>query len=536
MKTYPFLLSLFMSFGLMSFDSEAKTAVDFPYYEFNNSSHFDIRRVETTGDSVIVFADLYSRPDSWVKISSGSYIKGNRSGKILQIDSCDGLELDKEVYPGVSGRIPFVMKFAALSAEDDSFDFIESDMPGAFVVRGISIDMPLSDGTVTCHLEGNVTDSLVGRLIVMEATEDFRTVDHFISIPVDNGRFSYDFHADKDGYYDLIPFNELLDGSWRNGNFFAFDGTVNFNIPSRGEMIEVSSSHPDQMLATEMINMIVPTYALINEKGRTISDDNMFTKEGKELLGKMKSAGPEELLSLRSQLSSGDFYSPEYKAFRTFRDSLEQGLSKKELEFYAAKPSLYALTKVYNALQYSRDDEDRKKRFCELYDNLLVDYRPDYYYHDKIKALRIAEQLKPGNQYIDYNITLDNGEKISLSELAAGKVTLIDLWASWCGPCRKLSMEYIPVYEKYKDDGFNVISIAREQYADDMKRAVEQDGYPWKTYLELNDENNIWMLNGVGNGGGTTFLIDKTGKIIVVHPSAKELDEYIFVLKQMGRL
>ena len=61
-----------------------------------------------------------------------------------------------------------------------------------------------------------------------------------------------------------------------------------------------------------------------------------------------------------------------------------------------------------------------------------------------------------------------------------GKVALIDLWASWCGPCRTTSKQLIPIYEKYKDRGFTVIGVAREQNSDiRMREAIRKDGYPW---------------------------------------------------------
>lgn len=536
MKKLSLAFALLMSIGLTSFDAPAKTAVDFPYYDFNNSHALDIRRVETDVDSVTIYADLYSRPDAWVRIASTSYIKGNRSGKVFPIAACEGLVLDKETYPGESGRIPFVMKFGALAPEDDGFDFAEADGPGVFRVNGISLDMPLSYGNVTCHLEGEVTDPHVSRLIVIESSEDPRIVDKFVSIPVENGRFSYDFNADKDGYYEVFPYNEYLKGAWRHAKFFAYDGFVHFNIPDNDEPIEVTSTQPDQLILASMGALKQSYYNLINEKGKTVGKDNVFNEEGKELIEQMKTAQGDERQALMMQLQGGDFYSQEYKAYREFSDSILNEVSKMEIRFLAENPSLYSLVTIYSTLCDRDEDEERKMKYIELYDSVLADYHPDYYYHDKINALRRAQQLKPGKKYIDYNVTLENGDKVPFSQLADGKVTLVDLWASWCGPCRRLSISYIPVYEKYKDDGFNVVSIAREQNAESMQLAAEQDAYPWKSYLELNDENKIWMLNGVGNAGGTTFLINKDGTIIFVHPTAEELDQILSILKQQGKL
>lgn len=48
------------------------------------------------------------------------------------------------------------------------------------------------------------------------------------------------------------------------------------------------------------------------------------------------------------------------------------------------------------------------------------------------------------------------------SEYMHGKVELIHLWASWCGSCRHIGMEMIPMYEQYKTKRFEVIGIAHE--------------------------------------------------------------------------
>lgn len=85
----------------------------------------------------------------------------------------------------------------------------------------------------------------------------------------------------------------------------------------------------------------------------------------------------------------------------------------------------------------------------------------------------------------------------------------------------------IPVYERYKDKGFSVIAIARERNREAMEKAAKADGYPWKSLLELNDENQIWRKNGVDNGGGAMFLIDRDGTILSTSTDAEELEPII---------
>src|SRR5690606_35206175 len=47
-----------------------------------------------------------------------------------------------------------------------------------------------------------------------------------------------------------------------------------------------------------------------------------------------------------------------------------------------------------------------------------------------------------------------DGKQLSLSDLK-GKLTLIDFWASWCGPCRQENPNVVKLYEKYHAKGFN---------------------------------------------------------------------------------
>ena len=54
---------------------------------------------------------------------------------------------------------------------------------------------------------------------------------------------------------------------------------------------------------------------------------------------------------------------------------------------------------------------------------------------------------------------------------------------------------------------------------------AKRDGYPWINLIELNDRNKIWEMYGVGNAGGSTFLVDADGTILAIHPTAKEVEE-----------
>lgn len=139
-----------------------------------------------------------------------------------------------------------------------------------------------------------------------------------------------------------------------------------------------------------------------------------------------------------------------------------------------------------------------------------------------------SESIRPGGKFIDFSAPDINGTEHVLSEEIDGKIAVIDLWASWCGPCRRHSKAIIPIYDKYKDKGFTVVGIAREnQNTDAMAAAISKDGYKWLNLVELNDAGMIWQKYGAGKSGGMIVLVDRTGTIVSVNPGTDEIREYV---------
>lgn len=138
--------------------------------------------------------------------------------------------------------------------------------------------------------------------------------------------------------------------------------------------------------------------------------------------------------------------------------------------------------------------------------------------------------VKPGGRYPEFEAPDLKGNLVRITDQIKGKIAVLDLWASWCHPCRKKAMSMIPVYEEYKDKGFVVVGVAREfKNTKNLELAIEKDGYPWLQLLEMNDSRKIWTRYMLGTAGGGTFLIDRDGTILAVNPTAEQVREVLKV-------
>lgn len=116
-----------------------------------------------------------------------------------------------------------------------------------------------------------------------------------------------------------------------------------------------------------------------------------------------------------------------------------------------------------------------------------------------------------GNVAIEYPAATLAGDTVTLASLR-GEVVLLNLWATWCVPCRTETPYLEALFEEYQDRGFRVVGISLDtgDAADQVAMFVEDFGV---TYTILHDPQMRGMDLYQVPGLPATFLIDRDGII-----------------------
>ena len=105
------------------------------------------------------------------------------------------------------------------------------------------------------------------------------------------------------------------------------------------------------------------------------------------------------------------------------------------------------------------------------------------------------------------------GKTISLKE-TLGKVTIIDFWASWCGPCRAENPSVVALYNEFHPQGLNIIGVSLDKDAKKWKEAIAKDGLVWPHVSNLKFwEDPIAKQYNV-QSIPATFILDEKGNIV----------------------
>ena len=121
-----------------------------------------------------------------------------------------------------------------------------------------------------------------------------------------------------------------------------------------------------------------------------------------------------------------------------------------------------------------------------------------------------------GDVFPNLRFPLLTKDTLSLRDLVGDKLTIIDLWASWCAPCRKENREVlVPIWNEYHDKGLRIVAYALESDENTWKAAAENDGAnQWIQASDLLGDDAPFLKKIRVQTIPANFILDDKGVVI----------------------
>ncbi len=177
----------------------------------------------------------------------------------------------------------------------------------------------------------------------------------------------------------------------------------------------------------------------------------------------------------------------------------------------AIKEAIAAGFDDFEAIESEKDLETVLK-LPELRDAIASAYRAKVAEEKQAVAEEISQQ-KP--YPFDFQLKDTDEKTVSLAD-SKGKVTIVDLWGTWCPPCREEIPHFVDLYRDYKPKGLEIVGINcnEEGTREEVKKTIKD--FATKNKIEypclLNDEKTEEKIPHF-DAYPTTLLLDRTGKV-----------------------
>lgn len=136
-----------------------------------------------------------------------------------------------------------------------------------------------------------------------------------------------------------------------------------------------------------------------------------------------------------------------------------------------------------------------------------------------------------GAKYVDFAFNDHKGNPTKISDhIVPGKYTLLEFWASWCGPCRADIPHLKEAYQLYHPSGFNVVSISMDDDKEKWLKAINEEQMTWAQVSDLQafkgDFSKIYNFNGIP----TCVLVGPDGTIVTRNMRGLWMDKKLIEL------
>lgn len=145
-----------------------------------------------------------------------------------------------------------------------------------------------------------------------------------------------------------------------------------------------------------------------------------------------------------------------------------------------------------------------------------------------VEQLNKMVALSEGRKIPDFQMNDINGKPLRImQEVAKNRVTVIDFWASWCGPCVGEMPGMVALYDQYKGKGLGIFGISLDSNQDAWQNATNKFGITWPQVSDLkgwgNEAARMFNVKAIPQ----TIVVDSTGTILKKGLRGDELKMFV---------
>lgn len=307
----------------------------------------------------------------------------------------------------------------------------------------------------------------------------------------------------NDGTFIYLSHGNALDSCLISNNQFNFKGSI---IPNQNAILYLNNPSSSKLFWIDTTKLHI--------QSKTPNLENCIVMGGKaqremRILEERRKINSEEINNIINRLKAKDLDS-------SVKDSLilkYRDIQKKTMDinknFVEEYPSSIVSAYMLNRYKKGWGVKISKEMFSQMSD----DVKETHYGISIARFINLAANLTIGDRYVDFEQLNTVEQKVKFSDIRAD-YTLIDFWASWCKPCRISNKNLKILYNKYKSEGFTIVSISLDENKTNWINAIKEDALTWDNLTDLRGKENeaaiVYNVDAIPDN----VLIDSNGIII----------------------